>query len=118
MHISNNYLRLAPVVYQLADYFGMKAAREFPVGSDPDRLLDANEWMLVTQNDHFLQVTPPDPPHFGDDDQIVPLWTDQYSNLFQILVPVSAKPVSEWFRDCWEKITPERWHSSNPDPSS
>ena len=52
--------------------------------ADEERLLDSNEWMLVTKNEEFLQSHPSEPATSGDD-RTVPLWTDQYSNLFQIL---------------------------------
>ncbi len=115
--ISNNYLRLAPVLYRLAKHFKMGCTR-LTLRGDADRLLDANEWMLLTHNDRFLQVTPPNPPRFDDEDEIVPLWTDQYSNLFEILVPASSKPVFDWFRKLWVKVVPERWQQSNSKPRS
>ena len=41
--------------------------------------------MLVTRDEGFLRANPSQPPDSDDDDLQVPLWTDQYSNLFQIL---------------------------------
>lgn len=84
VHITNNYLRLAPVVRRLAEHCGMKATR-ICAKEDKPRLLSGNEWMLVTANDEFLQAHPSQPTKSDEDDQRVPLWTDQYSNLFQIL---------------------------------
>lgn len=83
VHISNRYLRLAPVVRRLTEYCGMKTT--WINGREDDaRLLDNNEWMLVTRNEEFLQANPSDLDE-PDEDLVVPLWTDQYSNLFQIL---------------------------------
>ena len=49
------------------------------------RLQASSYWVLATRNDAFLQANPSDPLDWGDDDCPAPLWTDQYSNLFQIL---------------------------------
>ena len=84
VHVSNSYLRLAPVVRRLAEECGMQASRIIAEG-DENRLQDHSEWVLVTRNQRFLQANPSDPPDWGDDDLPAPLWTDQYSNLFQIL---------------------------------
>jgi len=85
LHISNNYLDLRPVVYNLADAFHLGAAYiETPADSDRAYL---SLWMLVTRNQSFLDQpaiasrTLPrtvDPSRFR-------LWTDDYSNLFQIV---------------------------------
>ena len=52
--------------------------------SDESRLVDDSEWIVVTRNDDFISAHP---PYLPDDDLPVPLWTDQYSNLFLILAP-------------------------------
>ena len=84
VHVSNKYLRLVPVVRRLADHGDMKTTRICAKG-DEQRLLNGNEWVLVTRNGAFLRAHPCKPSFSAEDDQIVPLWTDQYSNLFQIL---------------------------------
>ena len=84
VHISNTYLRLAPVVRALAEHCGMKAVRIVGEANE-ERMLDDNTWMLLTHNNDFIKAHPPQPPTSPDDDLVVPLWTDQYSNLFQIL---------------------------------
>ena len=43
--------------------------------------------MLMTRNDNLLRACPSNLPDAKGDDLRVPLWTDQYSNLFQILAP-------------------------------
>jgi hypothetical protein len=81
VHISNTYLRLAPVVRGLAEHCGMRSTK-LCAEEDDARLLDNNDWMLLTRDAHFVQTH----PSKSDDDNLhVPLWTDQYSNLFQIL---------------------------------
>ena len=84
VHISNTYLRLAPVVRALAEHCGMKDVR-IDGAADEERMRYDNTWMLLTENDDFIRTHPPQPPTSPDDDLVVPLWTDQYSNLFQIL---------------------------------
>jgi hypothetical protein len=41
--------------------------------------------MLLTDNQDFLRAVKPSPPKEAGDDFTVPLWTDKYNNLFQIL---------------------------------
>jgi len=89
VHTSNTYLNLAPVVKLLAedaDY----ATRLIASDEDITRLISSADWVLVTRNQHFLNV----PETFsGSQTIIVPsnlrLWTDDYNNLFDILRPVS-----------------------------
>ena len=86
VHISNRHLDLVPVVAALAEYgefHPIKIEKEGDYGP-----LDAiSDWMLLTRNEQFIE-----------DDEVelaadafegtyvpVPLWTDQYSNLFRIL---------------------------------
>jgi spermidine synthase len=84
VHVSNLYLRLSPVVRRLAENCGMRISRIDDPG-DTSRLQDNSTWVLVTRNDAFLKAIPSDPPDWDDVDCPAPLWTDQYSNLFQIL---------------------------------
>jgi len=85
VHVSNKYLRLAPVVRRLAEHCGMGASRIYDNG-DESRLLSPNDWVLATRNAAFLKANPSDPLDWGADNLPASLWTDQYSNLFQILV--------------------------------
>jgi spermidine synthase len=84
-HISNRHLDLQPVFWKLAQEFGLgivrvengaDAAGEFP-----------SVWVLLSRDPAMLAL-----PHLRDYAQTfdaystdVPLWTDDYSNLFQIL---------------------------------
>jgi len=83
-HVSNGYLRLAPVVRRLAEDAGMQSSR-INVHADARRLLAGNEWVLVSANKEFLEAVPSDLFDPDGVDRRIPLWTDQYSNLFQIL---------------------------------
>jgi hypothetical protein len=87
VHISNRYLRLAPVVRRLAEHFGMEVSLISDSG-DAKRMQSTSDWVLVTRNKPFLKKHPSDP--WDKDDLVGPLWTDQYSNLFQILKPPSS----------------------------
>jgi hypothetical protein len=84
VHVSNNYLRLAPVVRRLAHHCGLEVSRIIDLG-DEGRMQCCSQWMLATRNDRFLKSHPSQPADWGADDRPSPLWTDQYSNLFQVL---------------------------------
>jgi len=77
IHLTNRYLDLAPVVESLAAAFGKGVV---PVHSlaEPERQILAADWVLVyAQPARGKQVEPKSPP--------ARLWTDDYSNLFQVL---------------------------------
>ncbi len=85
IHVSNRYLDLAPVVNQEAE------AQHKPVlviDSDADEAADTSEasWVLVSSRPGYW-----DKPYFKDASTPVPqtrklrMWTDDYSNLWQIL---------------------------------
>jgi len=84
-HLSNRYLDLPPVVGQIARDAGFQAVlvadRPSPFG-----LTSPSDWALVTRSTRFLQQ----PEIMAFSTPIVsrselPVWTDQFSNLFQIL---------------------------------
>ena len=85
VHVSNQYLDLAPVVAQLASFYGQTA---IAVHSDKDaeRQLSSATWVLVTRNRDFLgraeimEVAAPVPPRPG-----LRMWTDDYNNLLQVV---------------------------------
>jgi spermidine synthase len=84
-HLSNRYLDLAPVVEQIARDAGFQAVL---VADRPSEfgLLTASDWALVTRSAEFLRqpeiaaYSAPIAPRAG-----LREWTDQFSNLFQIL---------------------------------
>jgi hypothetical protein len=85
LHISNNYLDLRPVLWKLADEFNLGWAL-IENASDGARS-SLSIWMLLTHNRDFLNQ-----PAIADrasprriDVANFRLWTDDYSNLFQIL---------------------------------
>ncbi len=82
VHVTNTYLTLAPVVEKQAAAMGWRTTRVLTEESGDD---DETDYVLITENEAFLKATPPDKP---EDEQAldVPLWTDRYHNLFQILI--------------------------------
>jgi spermidine synthase len=86
VHISNRYLDLAPVVRGLAEHFNLRTTRIYDDELEYEEAwIYSSEWMLVTDNEEFLKAVQPRPPDEDSGDFTVPLWTDQYNNLFQIL---------------------------------
>jgi spermidine synthase len=83
-HVSNRYLNLAPVVGRVARDAGYQAV----LVSDrpPTGLLYPSDWVLVTRNLGFLRQ--PDIAAHGTAITTgpgLPLWTDQFTNLLQVL---------------------------------
>ncbi|MGD1094153.1 MAG: fused MFS/spermidine synthase [Bryobacteraceae bacterium] len=85
IHVSNQYLDLAPVVQTLASFFDEPAVL---IHSDKDekQLISAASWVLITKNRDFFtlpeiaDVSEPIPPH-----PALRLWTDDYNNLLQVI---------------------------------
>ncbi|MCC7495612.1 MAG: fused MFS/spermidine synthase [Fimbriimonadaceae bacterium] len=86
VHVSNRYLRLAPVVRRLATAHGCVAFLIDQEGDDA-QLTTSSEWVLVTRSRAF-QLDPEVLQHCSDwpaPPRRVPLWSDDYSNLLQVL---------------------------------
>jgi spermidine synthase len=84
VHISNRYLDLQPVVEGEASVLG-KLTRTIDTEDDPAVDVFSSTWVLVYGPDSGF-----DPPEFFNSADIksrrkVRLWTDDYSNLFQIV---------------------------------
>jgi hypothetical protein len=81
IHISNTYLDLRPVVLKLANRFGLRSAW-ISSGGDGETV-STSRWMLLSQSNTLVAGAA------GTLDGIrLPesrLWTDDYSNLFQVL---------------------------------
>ncbi len=84
VHISNRHLNLQPVVARLAAHFGLHTALVESSGDGQARI--NSTWVLATHDAAFLQQ-PEVARHCRPvaEDARVRLWTDDYSNLFQIL---------------------------------
>ncbi|MEI9942380.1 MAG: fused MFS/spermidine synthase [Pseudomonadota bacterium] len=83
VNITNRHLNLAPVVLALAREYHLQTARIF---SEPNNreLGYRADWLLLTKNTDFLAKTKAAPPPGARSSEPV-LWTDHFSNLFQIL---------------------------------
>ena len=85
VHVSNRYLELAPVVQRAAAAQG-RPARRVKNAADPARAIYPSDWVLVAGRRGFFDQA-------GIRDAIRPiadrpglrLWTDDYSNLLQVL---------------------------------
>jgi len=86
LHISNRYLDLEPVCQRGAELFHKQAMTVYDEGDEAPYLSSSN-WVLVTSDTTILL------DNFFDDAMITPskpkkgfrAWTDDYSNVFQIL---------------------------------
>ena len=84
-HISNNYLKLAPVVQEQADHAGLHAVM-VSTEDDDDTGAYSSDWVLVTANEKFLELQ----EIANASQKIEPkpglrLWTDDYSSLLPVL---------------------------------
>jgi len=84
INISTHALDLRPVVKALADHFGLSAVIVQDQG-DGERAFWST-WMLVTRNQAFLQQ-PQVAARSESTDDLPPvrLWTDDYSNILQVI---------------------------------
>jgi len=83
-HVTNHFLKLAPVVKQIADASGLASA--LVVDELDTDLVFKSDWVLVTRNRSWLQRDDIVPSTRAIDD--IPglrPWTDDFNNLFQIL---------------------------------
>jgi SAM-dependent methyltransferase len=83
-HISNKFLKLAPVLKQIAEE---KKMRGMLVTEPADgREHYSSEWFLMTKDAH-LEAHPAIAPQIASIEKIenLQLWTDDFNNLFQIL---------------------------------
>jgi hypothetical protein len=84
-HITNLHLDLQPVFWQLAQYYGLSMARIDYEGDANGGY--ASHWILLSQNPALLEI--PAVQERSVDlsgySTNIKLWTDDYSNLFQIL---------------------------------
>lgn len=80
VHVTNSYLRLAPVVKKVAEAIGMKTTR---VETESDGDDYSTDYVLVTNNAAFLAAHPEQP---SDEKPLdVNVWTDRNHNLYRIL---------------------------------
>ena len=84
-HITNLHLDLQPVFWQLAKFYGLSLVRVNYEGDENGGY--ASHWILLARDPALLSV-PAIQEHAVDLREYsttIQLWTDDYSNLFQIL---------------------------------
>src|SRR5260370_16924909 len=85
VHISNRFLDLQPVVDRAAEEFGLQSV--WIANDEADPGVFQSDWMLLSRDAQFLN-SPEIQENSGDEDEPVRrvrLWTDDYTNLFQVL---------------------------------
>ncbi|MCX6903907.1 MAG: fused MFS/spermidine synthase [Verrucomicrobia bacterium] len=87
VHISNHYLDLEPVVANLAKHFHYEMALHDYVETDDEWWLYASTWILLARNHDILSHLPTHGVSSAGQTKRkgVPLWTDDFSSMFQIL---------------------------------
>jgi hypothetical protein len=85
VHISNKYLNLEPVIQRAVEKF-QKAALLIEDEEDDEGTCFGTTWVLVTANpEYFKQAAFQGVGHPLEPKPGVPIWTDDYSNMFRIL---------------------------------
>jgi hypothetical protein len=84
-HVTNRHLDLQPVLWQLARYHRLQIARVDYTGDEGGGY--ASAWILLSRErdvlaNPIIRERTTDLSRYATD---IPLWTDDYSNLFQIL---------------------------------
>ncbi len=96
VHTSNRHLNLKPIVALIAQHYQMAVMAVY--ADDKHGVADSgSDWLLVTNNEEFLRcrdIAQAATPLKPWDDEIR-VWTDQYSNLFQILI--AAQKWKKWW---------------------
>ena len=87
VHISNHYLDLEPVVANLARHFGYRLASIDYEESDDTWWLYSSTWVLLSHNEQILNspAIRSAASTVKTNSIKVPLWTDDFASLFQIL---------------------------------
>ena len=85
VHITNTYVDLRPVLAELCRSFDLRCG-EVTDNEPEDSFYFDSDWILLARNDHVLGE-PGIAAHLNPINSIrkVALWTDDYSNLFQLL---------------------------------
>ncbi len=85
-HISNRHLDLQPVLWQLAQEFGLEMIQVNRLASAGDNGFPS-EWILLARDPALLEIPAIQSraESFAGYTTSIRLWTDDYSNLFQIL---------------------------------
>ncbi len=83
IHVTNRYLDLQPVVQEIANHFKLTSGR---IHQSIGPLVKPSDWIVLARNNSILgQAAFTGRLQPLDSQRKVRLWTDDYSNLFQIL---------------------------------
>jgi SAM-dependent methyltransferase len=83
VHVTNRYLDLQPVIREIADHFGLISGSMHQSGGP---LVKPSDWIVLARNNSVLgQAALTRRLKPLESQRKVRLWTDEYSNLFQIL---------------------------------
>ncbi len=85
VNIKNQYIQLAPVIKAAADYYGYHWTRRW-TNEDSKQLIYDVDWMMLTNDEEFLKANPPVLDKDVSPEVDAAVWTDHYSNLFQLLM--------------------------------
>ncbi len=84
VNVTNTYLELAPVVAKLGHALGWKSVRiRTPI--ERSQLAYRTDYLVLSRNGSVLPESPSSETIPDDVVRAAPLWTDQYSNLLQVL---------------------------------
>jgi len=85
VHISNRFLDLEPVVGRAAEEFGLQSV--WIANDEEDPGVFQSDWMLLSRDAQLLNSPEIQENSEEEDEPVrrVRLWTDDYSNLFQVL---------------------------------
>lgn len=87
MHITNQYLDLSPVVARNAEALHARAIYVDDTAPDDRDYVYESEWMLLSTNPSIFdqQAFRKDTVEPSKVNPRVPLWTDDFSNVFRVL---------------------------------
>jgi hypothetical protein len=87
VHISNHYLDLEPVVVNLAKQFGYRLVKCDYDEQEDTWWVYSSTWMLLSRDEAFLKqpLIAQAARTMTTSRKNVPLWTDDFASLFQIL---------------------------------
>ena len=81
VHVTNTYVKLAPIVARAAEQSG-KFARMISIVGDDNGVVDRSDWVLVTSSPEVFSGLLSEARPFAAGSRS---WTDDYSNLWQAL---------------------------------
>lgn len=92
VHVSNRYLDLTPIVWNIARHYDMQALRieADEINTGHNSASSASTWILVVSSRDFLSVETTLAAEEESEKRLAryastPVWTDRYSNVFAIL---------------------------------